>query len=285
MVNETKEKEIWKQYPKYPWIKASNLGRVRTKNRTITDKKGRKRFVKGHILKQYLLPCGYMYVTFSVNGKTVNLRVNRVVAICFLPNPDNLPEVNHIDCDPTNNRLDNLEWCTSQYNSAYRDKLGHGVNNNPGHPVYAVNLKNGRVLRFESQHEAARQLGVSVGHVTAVVKGERNQTGEYWFTENRNEITEKKIREVKAKMVFLGGVVAVNLDTFDIFYFETQHEVARQFGVSVGNLNMVLKGQRNKTGGCWFCYADEDAVEKTRSKFGDKIAEKVEELMSERKTI
>lgn len=203
------EEEVWKQYPDYDFIEVSNLGRVRTKDRYVTDKNGEKRLIEGRVLKQKLNPCGYMYANFSMNGKTVSLRVNRVVAICFIPNPDNLPEVNHIDCDPTNNKAENLEWCTSQYNSAYRDKLGHTAKHNaPKKPVIAVNPK-----------------------------------------------------------------------TSDVFWFESQMEAARQLHINVGNMNEVIKGKRNKAGGCWFCYADENAVEKVRAKFGDKIARKVEELL------
>ena len=110
------KEEIWKVYPDYPWIEVSNLGRVRTKDRTVTRSDGKKQFVKGRILKQQCGRGGYMYVAFGANGKKVNLRVSRVVAITFIPNPNGYSQVNHIDCDRSNNRVDNLEWCTSQYN-------------------------------------------------------------------------------------------------------------------------------------------------------------------------
>ena len=76
-------------------------------------------------------------------------------------------------------------------------------------------------------------------------------------------------------------MIAVNPDTFEVFWFESQHEAARQLGVSVGGVNRVVKGNLNTTKGCWFCYADENAVEKTRGKFGDGLANKVEELIRE----
>lgn len=280
MVNETKEKEIWKQYPKYSWIEVSNLGRVRTKDHWVTYKDGRKRLFKGKVLKQHLQKNGYVYVSTRGNGKDIHLLVHRAVAICFLPNPNNLPEVNHIDNNPKNNRLDNLEWCSRKYNEDYKKKFGTSPAEVLGRPVFAVNLETGRVFYFKSQCEAARQLGISQQSVSAVIKGRLNQADGYWFTEDESEITEEKIREVKSNMRFLGGVIVINTDTFEVFYFESQSEAARQLGISVGSVNDVLKGRYYKTYGCWFCYADDTTVEKTRSKFGDKITKEVEKLMS-----
>jgi hypothetical protein len=70
----------------------------------------------GYLLFQYH-PLGNGYANKS-------LLVHRIVATVFIPNPDNKPEVNHIDCDPTNNRVENLEWCTSSENTRHSWKLG-----------------------------------------------------------------------------------------------------------------------------------------------------------------
>lgn len=273
------EKEIWKTYPDYSFIEASNLGRIRTKDRYVTVKGQGERLIKGRVLKQQPQKGGYIQVQFSVCGKMVRLYVHRIVAICFLPNPNNYPEVNHKDCDPTNNRWDNLEWCTHQENIAYRDRLGHFVNNTQKKHVFAVNLETGKVLLFESQTEAARQLGVDQGNLNNVVNGKMNQIGSYWFTEDESEITDEKIREIKDNMELLCGVIAINTETSEVYRFESQMEATRQLNVHQSNIYKVLKGQYNKTGGYWFCYADENAVEKARKRFGDETAKKVEELM------
>lgn len=277
-----KEQVTWKTYPEFPFIEANQFGEIRTKDRTVTRINGRKQFVKGRILKQQLTNRGYMQVLFKANGKLVHLSVHRVVATCFFPNQNGYPEVNHKDCDRTNNSVSNLEWCTQEYNNAYREK--HGVSAKEytivlRKPVFAVDLNSFKVLQFESQHEAARQLGIDQGNINSVVKGKLKQIGGYWFTENRNEITEEKIREIKSNMRFLGNVIAINLSNFKVFYFKSQSEAARQLIIAMQHINGVVKGKRNTTGGFWFCCADENAVEKTRMKFGDKIAKKVEELM------
>ena len=82
----------------------SNKGRVKT----LRQRPG---MVK--ITKQ---KSGYLYAMIEVDGKSKNCRVNRLVAQHFIPNPDNLPEVNHIDGNKENNYVNNLEWCTRSHN-------------------------------------------------------------------------------------------------------------------------------------------------------------------------
>lgn len=188
-MTDNKENVVWKTYPEYPFTQANQFGEIRTIDRVVTRKNGRKQFVKGRVLKQRLYKNGYLYVGFRINGKHIQLRSHRVVASCFLPNPDNLPEVNHIDCDRTNNNVSNLEWCTPSYNNQYREKHGEAL----GRPVFAVNLKTLEVLHFESQHEAARQLGVNRGNIYSVFKGRQKQTGGYWFC-YADKHAEEKIR-------------------------------------------------------------------------------------------
>lgn len=288
MINEEKEQTIWKSYPEYPFIEANQFGEIRMKDRYVSCKNGGKRLIKGRVLKQRIYPNGYMFVHFSLDGKQINLLVHRIVATCFLPNPNNLPVVNHKDNDRANNRLDNLEWCSREYNEAYKKNFGTSQTQVQGHPVFAVNLETGKVLRFESQCEAARQLGVFQQDICKVIKGKLYQTGGYWFTENKNEITEKKIKEVKANIIQLHShshtqsVIAIDLNSFKIFYFESQSEAAYLLNVSMGNLSSVINGKLNKTKGFWFTCANETAVEKTRAKFGDEVAKKVEKLMSEK---
>lgn len=173
--------EVWKTYPEFDWIQVSTMGRVRTLDRVVTRGNG-KLFIKGKILKQRRDNNGYMDVAFNVNGKVVNRYVHRLVAQTFIPNPDNLPQVNHKDCNRTNNHLNNLEWCTNQYNIDYREKYGTPVKEAQGYPVYTINIETQEVSKFHSQSEASRALGVFHSNINKVVKGQRKQAGGYWFT-------------------------------------------------------------------------------------------------------
>lgn len=269
------ERSIWKTYPEFPFIEANQFGEVRTKDRTVIGKDGKKYHVKGRVLRQQQNKDGYMYVHLQVNGKQIYPFVHRIVLACFIPNPDDLPEVNHIDCDPTNNRLDNLEWCTHEYNVAYREKYGIACN----HPVFAVNLRTFKVYYFKSQSEAARQLGVNLGSLNDVIKGRRNQTNGYWFTEDKNEITKEKLQEIKNNM-WCKDLFAINSKTQKILRFKSQHEASRQLSIPVGMINKVIKGKQNKTHDYYFTNVDDSTVENVKARFGDDIAKEVEKMIN-----
>jgi hypothetical protein len=76
-------------------------------------------------------------------------------------------------------------------------------------------------------------------------------------------------------------VIAVNLETLEVYLFESQHEAARQLSASQANIWRVINNRRKTIRDCWFCYADEYAVEKAKEKFGDKVASKVEKLLNQ----
>ena len=113
-------KEIWKDILGYEGrYQVSNLGRVRSLDRYSWN--GYKYWLqKGKILKPFQQKSGYLNVDLS-NGhsKSHKYRVHRLVAQTFIPNPNNLPCVNHKDENPQNNKVLNLEWCDYRYNNNY----------------------------------------------------------------------------------------------------------------------------------------------------------------------
>lgn len=113
----------------------SSLGRLRSLDKWVNHSSGNGRCLrKGKLLKQQLDSYGYLYVILRNHGLFKVIKSHRAVALAFLPNSNNLPEVNHKDEDKMNNRVDNLEWCTSKYNVNYgtrseraRDKISGSV--------------------------------------------------------------------------------------------------------------------------------------------------------------
>ena len=135
------ETEIWKSLPGVPGVEVSTFGKVRTLDRLVSSEKYT-RFTKGRILKQYENGKGYFIVSIPIDGKWATKRVHRLIAKTFIKNPDNFPQVNHKDCDRTNNDVSNLEWCTASYNAQYREKYGISQTEAQGHPLFAINLAN-----------------------------------------------------------------------------------------------------------------------------------------------
>lgn len=112
---------------------------------------------------------GYMCVVLY-NGKTrKDAKVHRLVAEAFIPNPNNYPVINHKDENPSNNCVDNLEWCTQQYNVTYGSAIQKRIKSNSKvKPVVMLNLNGAVEMEFESSADAARYVGGSSSNVWAV---------------------------------------------------------------------------------------------------------------------
>lgn len=108
--------EIWKPILGYEgYYEACNKGYIRSVDRLVKCKNG-VRTNPATILKPSLGQWGYEQVTLRKEGNKKTVRVHRIIAQTFIPNPDNLPQVNHIDGNKTNNCVDNLEWCDASHN-------------------------------------------------------------------------------------------------------------------------------------------------------------------------
>lgn len=130
--------EIWKEIPGLDNYLVSNYGRV--KGLPIKTNFGKRiKYYPERILKTKTSnKLSYHYISTSEKGKIYRKLLHRVVAICFLPNPNNYPVINHKDGNKDNNSVTNLEWCTQAYNNKHaRDT---GLNNSSG-----VNHKNSKL--------------------------------------------------------------------------------------------------------------------------------------------
>ena len=117
--------EIWKPIPNYEgYYEVSSMGRVRSVDKLIPHPRNKTMVLprRGRILKPEFDKYGYPVVTFSVETKRKTFKVHRLVALAFIPNPNNLPQIDHINTKRYDNRPENLRWCTTQQNTKWRDE-------------------------------------------------------------------------------------------------------------------------------------------------------------------
>jgi hypothetical protein len=119
-------KEVWKDISGYEGLyQISNLGNI----------KSFQIYKAGKLLSPHKDKDGYLNIGIrDYNSHRKFYRIHRLVAEAFIPNPDNLPGINHKDCNTSNNQIDNLEWCTVEYNNQYRFTYGFASHSCERHP-------------------------------------------------------------------------------------------------------------------------------------------------------
>lgn len=167
--------EVWRPISEYPNYEVSNFGRVRSINHI--DKLNRVR--EGKILK----PCfdsngNYLHVNLRKDGKQKSTNVHRLVAITFIPNPNNYTDINHIDRDKTNNCVSNLEWCTRKYNNEYSNTGFKGGEENPSSKItkeVATFIRENHIPNDPNFGTTAlsKRFGISLSEVSAIAHRKR----------------------------------------------------------------------------------------------------------------
>lgn len=165
--------EVWRDIEDYVGsYQISNFGRVRSLER-IENCRGRgKRLNKGRFLKQFNGKDKYKFVSLCKYGKTKQCSVHRLVAQAFIPNPDNLPCINHKDENKSNNSVNNLEWCTIAYNNNYGTAIQRRVEKQ-SKPVLQYTLNGEFVNEYPSVMETARQTGILQSNISMCCLGKR----------------------------------------------------------------------------------------------------------------
>ena len=160
--------EIWKDIQGYPNYQVSNLGNVKSFH------KGKEK-----ILKPDKNEGGYLYVNLYKEGKQKRFRVHRLVATAFLDNPNNYPEVNHKNEIKTDNRVDNLEWCTPKYNANYgtRNERHAKTIKGENHPRAKAVICLSTNAVFATATEGANFYNINQSHIYKCCNYKRNYCG------------------------------------------------------------------------------------------------------------
>lgn len=151
--------EVWKQIIEAPNYSVSNMARIKN-NKT------------GRILSPSMHRKGYLQITLRVDKRPKTFLIHRLVAIAFVPNPNNLPEVNHKDGNKTNCNQKNLEWCTNGYNQEHKYRiLGH--ESATYKPVVCVETG----VVYKGICVAARAVGVGAQQLSDCLRGRYHTAG------------------------------------------------------------------------------------------------------------
>lgn len=174
--------EVWKYIDGFEGLyQVSNFGRIKSIPRRVRCQHY-SRMTKERIMKQHSDHLGYCRVSLHKGLKQYSPKVHRLVGIAFIPNPNNYREINHKDENPSNNRVDNLEWCDHLYNSRYGNrgkKLSIANTNNPMLcKRVAQYTKDGKFVKeYNSIREVFKQTGIHNGSITMACKGQIKTAG------------------------------------------------------------------------------------------------------------
>lgn len=201
--------EVWKPVVGYEGLyEVSNYGNIRSLDKRVGWWQNKTRVINGRIISQYKLD-RYPKVRLT-KDKTGKMKyVHRLVAEAFIPNPDKLPEVNHIDENKMNNHVDNLEWCTREYNNSYGTRLERQLLNFDYEGVARKISETKRRIRYDGINQLTldgefvkwfptiKSAHIETGHskwmIGACCRGNSVQTGGYkWEYNNYEELYYEK---------------------------------------------------------------------------------------------
>lgn len=251
-------KEFWKKVPGLPdYYEVSNYGNVRVIDHLSID--GKKLY--GHLLAQHETDDGYLVINHKIRGITTG--VHNLVARSFfgLPKDKRLNQVNHIDENKHNNRADNLEWCTDNYNITYGERTKHQqqtlakngrINFKFIHGFYAINLKTHKKERFYTAPDCARKLGLDRNPILDCLSTRRIHSKTYRgyafiFVDDYNDSLLDRLKPVHKNGKVIRQLQAINIKTGQVIIANSQNEMAKLIGSSNGNISMVLNSPVHHT--------------------------------------
>lgn len=263
-------KEEWrpiKSYENYEgFYEVSNTGKVRSVTRTVRRKRMGDYVVESMELAQQTDRGGYRRVTLQWGASKKYRKVHRLVAEAFLPNPDNLPQINHKDEDKTNNHVDNLEWCTAKYNLNYgtaRERQSISASK----PILQLDRDTLEIVnRWVNARKIKQALGFSQGAVYGWCQDYAEAEGFVWCYESdygkrkyegvkRRRYDPNKPKHVPKRHNILNvPVCQVDMTTHEVIKTYPAASAVKADGFDNSCVTQCCRGKLKKHGGYYWCY-------------------------------
>jgi hypothetical protein len=162
--------EIWKHIPGYQYYQISTTGQIKSLDRRLPHNKHKTYMIrKGKLLTPYVNQSGYYIIRLCESGQIFRT-IHSLVALTFIPNPENKPQVNHINGDKKDNRVENLEWVTNGENMKHAYRIGLKCNKgikNPGNKLSENDILEIRNSN-EKQDVIANRFNIKQCHVSSI---------------------------------------------------------------------------------------------------------------------
>ena len=268
------ENEIWRPVVGYEgWYEVSSFGNLRSVDRAGVDVFGVARRYKGRMISSDSLSYGYPVAILMKNGKRKTVRIHRIVAEAFIPNPDNKPFIDHIDTNRRNARVENLRWVDraenannpnsiKNYSRSATKEFGSGwktINtrnaNKSCHsevPVCQYSLDGIFIRRYRSIAEAGEVTGIAKGNIDRAHKGVFKQAGGFlWAKEGEQPIPYVPNTPTRQHRVF-------QYDINGVFIKEWVSVAEAERSLMATNVSRSAREGKYPAGGYWWSYTKKD---------------------------
>jgi len=196
---------------------------------------------------------GHKNFILTIKKKKIIALIHRLVAETFIPNPNNLPIVNHLDSNPENNNVENLEWCTAKRNVEHAIAAGRMNWEHKKIEILQYSPNGDFLAEYESAVEAEEKTGALRSVICRGLNKNKLANGFLWRLKT-SENYPKKIKGIENPKYWKRAILMFDMNGNFIEEFESATAVTKKYGIN--NVRAVLRGTRNHAGGYVFRYKD-----------------------------